>query len=180
MFYKILVAIDDSDANRAVFQQALDIAKRTDACLMLMHVLYPGEKDGPILPSAYTPYYYPVISESVIRRFQEEWKADEANGLQLLQQFTQKATAVGVTTEFTQNAGEPGKLICALARDWGADLIVLGRRGRTGLSELFLGSVSNYVLHHAPCSVLTVQGKRTEAPTLASDTAEKELTSSKG
>jgi nucleotide-binding universal stress UspA family protein len=33
----------------------------------------------------------------------------------------------------------------------------MGRRGRTGLSELFLGSVSNYVTHHAPCSVLTLK-----------------------
>ncbi len=41
----------------------------------------------------------------------------------------------------------------------GADLIVVGRRGRSGLSELILGSASNYVLHHAPCSVLTLQGK---------------------
>lgn len=48
-------------------------------------------------------------------------------------------------------------MICELARNWNADLIILGRRGRTGLSELLLGSVSNYVLHHAPCSVLTVQ-----------------------
>ncbi|MEO0350033.1 MAG: universal stress protein, partial [Cyanobacteria bacterium P01_A01_bin.15] len=41
---------------------------------------------------------------------------------------------------------------------WNADLIMMGRRGRSGFSELLLGSVSNYVMHHAPCSVLTVQG----------------------
>jgi hypothetical protein len=35
----------------------------------------------------------------------------------------------------------------------------MGRRGRTGISELLLGSVSNYVTHHATCSVLIVQGK---------------------
>ncbi|MGQ9872468.1 universal stress protein [Leptodesmis sp.] len=39
----------------------------------------------------------------------------------------------------------------------GADLILIGNRGHTGLKELFLGSASNYVLHHAPCSVLTVK-----------------------
>jgi len=37
-------------------------------------------------------------------------------------------------------------------------VIMIGRHGRTGLAEFFLGSVSNYVMHHAPCSVLTIQG----------------------
>ncbi|NEO65320.1 MAG: universal stress protein, partial [Moorea sp. SIO4G2] len=40
-------------------------------------------------------------------------------------------------------------------------LIVLGRRGLGGLKEMVLGSVSNYVVHHAPCSVLVVQGVAT-------------------
>ncbi|MDB9482953.1 universal stress protein, partial [Dolichospermum circinale CS-537/05] len=35
-------------------------------------------------------------------------------------------------------------------------LIMMGRRGRSGLAEFFLGSQSNYVLHHAPCSVQIV------------------------
>lgn len=77
--------------------------------------------------------------------------------MELLRSRTRKAMAAGVSTEFTQLAGSPGKTICDLASDWGADLIVMGRRGRSGLSELILGSVSNYVLHHARCSVLTVQ-----------------------
>jgi len=47
-------------------------------------------------------------------------------------------------------------MICELAIDWNADLIMMGRRGRSGIAEFFLGSVSNYVLHHAPCSVQIV------------------------
>ncbi|MGA7934086.1 MAG: universal stress protein, partial [Kovacikia sp.] len=82
----------------------------------------------------------------------------EQEGLKLLQSYTEKATAAGVPTEFTQNAGNPGRKICDMVQTWGADLIILGRRGRSGLNELLLGSVSNYVLHHATCSVLTVQG----------------------
>ncbi|NEO28803.1 MAG: universal stress protein, partial [Kamptonema sp. SIO4C4] len=35
--------------------------------------------------------------------------------------------------------------------------VIIGRRGRVGLSEILLGSVSNYVLHHAPCAVMVVQ-----------------------
>lgn len=64
---------------------------------------------------------------------------------------------MGINAEFKILFGDPSRVICEIAQAWNADLIIIGRRGRTGLSELFLGSVSNYVLHHAPCSVLTVQ-----------------------
>ncbi|MBE9048435.1 universal stress protein, partial [Pleurocapsales cyanobacterium LEGE 10410] len=63
----------------------------------------------------------------------------------------------GVQTEFNQLTGNPGRLICELAADWSADLILVGSRGLKGLKEMFLGSVSNYVTHHAPCSVLIVR-----------------------
>ena len=70
----------------------------------------------------------------------------------------QQATQLGVKAEFSQNIGEPSRIICDIAQNWEADVIVIGRRGRRGLSELLMGSVSNYVLHHASCSVFTVQG----------------------
>jgi len=53
--------------------------------------------------------------------------------------------------------GDPGRWIRDLAHSWEADLIVLGRRGLTGVAEMFLGSVSNYIVHHVGCSVLVVQ-----------------------
>jgi nucleotide-binding universal stress UspA family protein len=58
--------------------------------------------------------------------------------------------------------GDPGHSICESAQNWGADLIVLGRRGRTGFAEAFLGSVSNYVVHHASCSVFVIQEVKAE------------------
>ena len=69
--------------------------------------------------------------------------------------------------EFTQSFGSPERVICNLARTWEADLIMVGSHQRTGLSELVMGSVSNYVMHHAPCSVLV-----THAPTSPQATVE--------
>ncbi|MGP1384853.1 MAG: universal stress protein [Thainema sp.] len=43
-----------------------------------------------------------------------------------------------------------------LAKNWGADLIMMGSHGRKGLNEMLLGSASNYVVHHATCSVMVV------------------------
>jgi nucleotide-binding universal stress UspA family protein len=157
MLYKILVAVDDSPIAQVVFAEALDLARATGASMMLLHVLNLEQRYSPELPRSYIPYYYPIITDELLQQYQAEWEANENRGLDLLRSLIQKAE--GIPVEFTQNIGNPSRVICEVARDWGADLIVTGRRGRTGLTELLMGSVSHYVTHHAPCSVWVVQGK---------------------
>ncbi len=50
--------------------------------------------------------------------------------------------------------GEPGRALCDLAADTDASALILGSRGRGGLKRAFLGSVSDYVVRNAPCSVI--------------------------
>jgi nucleotide-binding universal stress UspA family protein len=50
--------------------------------------------------------------------------------------------------------GEPATAICGLAADIGARAVVIGTRGRGGLTRALLGSVSDYVVRHAPCTVV--------------------------
>ena len=59
-------------------------------------------------------------------------------------------------------AGEPAAAICGLAEELGARAIVLGTRGRGGLKRALLGSVSDYVVRNAPCTVVVT---REHAPT---------------
>jgi nucleotide-binding universal stress UspA family protein len=54
-------------------------------------------------------------------------------------------------------SGSPAHVIVAFATDWGADMVILGSHGRTGLARLLLGSVARNVLHHAGSSVLIVR-----------------------
>ncbi|WP_250125913.1 universal stress protein [Chroococcidiopsis sp. CCMEE 29] len=157
MFHKLLVAIDTSAIGKYVFDEALSLAKAINASMLLLHILSAEEVGSPSMPILPSLEYYPTVTEKNLELYREQKQAFERQGLELLRSRTRKAMAAGVSTEFTQLAGSPGKTICDLASDWGADLIVMGRRGRSGLSELILGSVSNYVLHHARCSVLTVQ-----------------------
>jgi nucleotide-binding universal stress UspA family protein len=158
MFNKILVAIDRSEIRRQVFEEAVALAKATNARLMLLNVLSGEDIEIPSVPTmiGYDPYWM-GLSESVAEIYQERWKSYVEEGLGILRTLTEEAIAAGVSTEFTQNMGSPGRVICEIAHNLQVDLIVLGRRGHSGLNELLLGSVSNYVLHHAPCSVLTVQ-----------------------
>ncbi|AFY55526.1 universal stress protein UspA-like protein [Rivularia sp. PCC 7116] len=158
MFNQILVSIDDSDMTQHVVDEAVSLAKATNGSLMFLHAisLYDNE-----------PYFDPLFMESTILdselhneaqkkslKVWEEFKQGKKNWLSSL---CESAAYSGVKAEFTLNVGEASKMICDMARSWNADIIVIGRRGHRGLTELFLGSVSNYVIHHAPCSVLTVQ-----------------------
>ena len=54
-------------------------------------------------------------------------------------------------------AGEPAAAVCGLAEELGARAIVIGTRGRGGLKRALLGSVSDYVVRNAPCTVVVTR-----------------------
>lgn len=146
-----------------MFEKALNLAKVTGAHLMLLHVLSTEEEGYPDLPMVPSVYYYPGLSDVPLDLYREQWEAFEQKGLEHLKRWAETATQAGVKTEFTQTPGSPGRIICNLARTWNADLVLVGSRGRSGLGELLLGSVSNFVTHHSPCSVLIVRTPKTAA-----------------
>jgi nucleotide-binding universal stress UspA family protein len=156
LFKKILVAIDRSPQSQVIFEQALELAQKQGSGLMLFHCLkWEAEaQGGPFIGTLADVGMYGSLHRLQRERLQNE-SEDARNWLR---DYVKQATSKGVPTEFDCKIGSPNLQICDLAKAWGADLIVLGRRGHKGLSEILLGSVSNYVLHHAPCSVLVVQG----------------------
>ncbi len=154
MINKILVAVDRSESGKSVFNSAVSLAQATGATLMLLHIMSHDEAGYPLLPT-YT--YYPIVDDHEYDAYQRQLAEYKQWGLDFLQNLTQEATIAGVDAEYTQLTGTPGRMICELANNWSADLIIVGSRGLKGLKEMFLGSVSNYVTHHAPCSVLIVR-----------------------
>ncbi|MBD2437981.1 universal stress protein [Nostoc sp. FACHB-110] len=156
MLKKILVALDRSEMGQKVFEQALAFAKAMSAQLLLLHVLSPEEDGSPYIPMLSNVDYYPGLSGQSLDLYQKQWERFQNEGLKMLQAYCAQANTAEVTTEFTQVLGNPGSTICRMAVQWEADLIIMGHRGRSGFAELFLGSVSNYVLHHAACSVYIV------------------------
>ena len=72
---------------------------------------------------------------------------------------TELATSVGAqNVSIEVGEGDPKDVILNIAAAWSADLIVMGSHGRTGLDKLLLGSVSQAVSLHAPCSVAIIRG----------------------
>ncbi|MBF2062956.1 MAG: universal stress protein [Calothrix sp. C42_A2020_038] len=160
MHRRILVALENNQIGNDVFREALSFAKISGARLMLLHVMSPFDERY-INPVSIDPYsYYPAMHSEAMLQTVENWEKLKQDNVNFLNKLCSQATFDGITSEFTQSVGDPGQSICEVASNWQADLIIVGRRGRTGLSEFFLGSVSNYVLHHAPCSVLTIQKKQ--------------------
>lgn len=66
-----------------------------------------------------------------------------------------KNQTVSVSNEML--VGSPESRIVETAEEWGADLIIVGSHGYNRWERLLLGSVSDSVIHHAPCSVLVVR-----------------------
>ena len=163
MFTKILVAIDHSAAKQKVFDAALSLAQALPANLLLLHVLSTEEEDSPPL-GTYLAHHKnrilhvdPQIMRMADELYEEEWEVYQQKGRELLDFFVNQAAAAGIQAESKQVTGHPSSAICDVAHSCQADVIVIGRRGYSGLKEMFLGSVSNYVVHHAPCSILLVQ-----------------------
>ncbi len=159
MFNKVLAALDPVESDNDVFHKALAIAHiqsdtSSDTQLKLLSVLTAEIDSAFIVPE------YSMVGQSYgvnnWNLFEESYKEYQTNNMAMLRRLSEQSTEKGIHTGFEQVVGSPGHAICELAKTWKADLIVVGSHQRKGLSEMILGSVSNYVLHHAPCSVLVV------------------------
>ena len=164
MFTKILVALDHGDTCNSLFQQALKLAQSTGADLLLLSVLTPdGGGNLPLPDNAGLVSFNLGMQESLGDVYIKSQRDYEMAAIERLRNFVEQATALGVHSEFKQLNGDIGRAICGQAKTWSADLVMVGSHGRKGLGEMLLGSVSNYVMHHAPCSVLVMHGAVTAA-----------------
>jgi nucleotide-binding universal stress UspA family protein len=164
MLQKILVAIGDSPDSEQIFAAGLALAQKLDAEMLILHVLDPLVPHG--LGTVASPLVggvLPMINDVAIEQYLVAWKDYERQGIERLQAYAERAKEQHVKAEILQNYGDSGPLICEAAKNWSAAVILMGRNQKSMLSEAFLGSTSNYVLHHAACSVMVIQ-----LPTLSS------------
>jgi nucleotide-binding universal stress UspA family protein len=159
-FKKILVALDQSFKDSLVFGQALDQAKPHITSLMITHSLkMDGEMPSSMEMARESHAADAMDMYEMLRRMQQKrFDQERAKADSWMQFYFQQAIAKGIPTQLDCRASEPELWICDLAQRWGADLIVIGHHENHGLKRAGRGSVSQYVLHHAPCSVLIVHG----------------------
>ena len=75
----------------------------------------------------------------------------------ILRQAKDAIDAAGLDVETHARVGDAASALIDVAMETGADLIVVGNKGMTGMTRFLLGSVPNKVAHHAPCDVLIVR-----------------------
>ncbi|MBO6757738.1 MAG: universal stress protein [Roseibium sp.] len=171
----ILVATDGSDMSRKAVDMAATAAKGFGARVTVLHVLLHGSRAEEASHLAEVEHLVRHASaaampdlENVPGSMTDLFRAARTNaetalivsalGDRIADAAAEHARSKGVDdVQVSVRQGDYAETILETAEETGADLIVLGSRGLGGLKGLLLGSVSNKVAQHAPCSVLTVR-----------------------
>ncbi len=138
----ILLATDLTGASSAATEQAIELAARLEARLLILNVFQPAKGLVPIG-----------------RTRPGDSREQRATGAQAV---VQRARAAGVEAMFLLWDGDPGDSIISAAESEAVDLIVVGSHGRSSVGRFVLGSVSDHVVHHAQCPVLVVRPREAD------------------
>lgn len=146
MFQHILVAVDGSPTSRFAARQGLALAEHVRGKATLLFVLEPPSvlPVGPL--SGYVLTAPPQTPQDI-----EKAKAE-------LKDMAAEHPSLAVDARV--EVGVPSDTICTLANKLGVDLIVIGARGMNQAAKWLLGSVSDRVVHAAPCPVMVVRQQR--------------------
>ena len=144
---KILVPVDFSDFSVKAAKYGARFAEQFGATLLLTHVVEPVRYPESVLIP-------PEMEEANRERLQLARTA--------LAEFTKRQISTDLTTETLVRLGHPVDQIVSAAKEFDADLIIVGTHGHTGLKHLLLGSVAERVVRLAPCPVLTVRERERE------------------
>ena len=142
MSYKrILIAVDDSVFAAHAAQAGVDLATQLGAELAFITVVNTALLRG--IPDSGIPA--------------DQWlAAAQREARNLLNAFVSRAAATPPPLEFAET-GKPAEKIVEAAKNWPADLVVMGTHGRNAVSNILLGSVAQGVLRHAPCPVMVIR-----------------------
>lgn len=142
-YKKILIAVDSSAYSMNAAKKGFELGHQLKATIGLIYVIDRNKESVNVEVGI-----SPEQSQTVLLKQAEE------NISQLIKMYNGISEVFRFTPE-----GFPKKEIISTAREWGADLIVMGTHGRTGLTHLLMGSVAEYVIKHAGVPVMVNSSK---------------------
>ena len=146
---KILLATDGSEGSAAALEALVSRPWPAASEVLVLSVAFPYPYyQDPFLAGA--AIYGRILDEEVARATNDAARAVEQIQARAPQLAVRSATPVG----------SPSAVAIDLAREWGADLILVGSHGRGAAGRFLLGSVSNAIALHASCSVEIVRQRK--------------------
>lgn len=140
MIERILLAVDDSPDSLAATRLAVQLAAGLGSQLRAVHVLVDHEVDIALMTATGRP----------------EGPGRGAAVASMLTRVVSLAKAEGVAVEAETVSGGVPTAILDMARDWAADLVVIGKSSRSAMGEPYVGALTRHVLEFADQPVLVV------------------------
>jgi len=140
---KILVPTDFSKGSEASLDAAIELAKKFDAAIVLMHAYQVPVYAYPASPVVPIPDLTSYVEEAASKQLETAATAARGKG-------------VPVTTVL--RVGSPWEQILRTSKEQEAGLIVIGSRGLHGLPRALMGSTAEKVVRHSPIPVMTLHG----------------------
>ena len=134
MYKTLLFSIDSSPGAKKVVQTVLDMAQLCQSKIIVLSVVEPPENSDPAPPEQTSPEAVASLLEQAKKLFEQR----------------------GFEVETIEREGNPAFVICDVADEISADLIVMGCRGISLTDESRENSVSARVINLSPCPVLVV------------------------
>lgn len=141
---RVLIALDELNCANEVINFVTEHNWEDNSEFSLINVVAPITLDMPLAS-------YPTFLESISQAAQEEGRFILKTAAKKLQD----KHCLNVHTELM--IGHPSQVIVSHAKEWKADLIIMGSHGRKGVEKFFYGSVSEDISGAAPCSVLVLR-----------------------
>ena len=138
---KILMAVDGSRFSEDRLQAVITRAQPQQIEVMVLHMLQPIGPPPPQMGAGYAP----------------ELAGEKKEAQALVEGIAGKLRSAGLKAQTRVEVGDARAGVVDYAEEWGADLIVVGSHGQTGIQRFLMGSVSEFVARHAKCSVEIVR-----------------------
>jgi len=144
-YKRILCPVDFSNFSKSALEEAASLAQGMGSELCVLHAF---QNPAYVLPLS----GYVGPAGDVVTRIRQQLGQE-------LEALAERPRSLGLKVQALVLEGVPYSCIVDYAKEWHADLIVMGTHGRTGLSHVLTGSVAERVVRLSPCPVLVTRSK---------------------